>query len=95
MLELLEIVDFVLSTLVSTLCSVGAGILFISALLSWVAPDAEGSLFNFIFNVSDFLTAPVRHVRNKAGLFAGSPIDFSLTITMILLAVVGMTFSLF
>lgn len=95
MLELLEIVDFVLSTLVGTLCSVGAGILFISALLSWVAPDAEGPLFNFIFNVSDFLTAPVRLVLNKTGLLAGSPIDFSLTITMILLALVGMTFSLF
>ncbi len=91
----MEILDFILSTLISSLCSVGAGILFISALLSWVAPDAEGPLFNFICNVSDFLTAPVKLLLDKTGLFAGSPIDFSLTFTMILLAVIGMLFTLF
>ena len=91
----MQILDFVLSTTISTLCSVGAGILFISALLSWVAPDAEGSLFNFIFNVSDFLTAPVKLLLDRTGLFAGSPVDFSPTITMILLAVIGMIFSIF
>lgn len=89
------ILDFVLSTLISTLCSIGSGVLFISALLSWISPDADGPLFNFIYNVSDFLTAPVKAVLDKTKLFAGSPIDMSHLITMILLSVLGMLFTMF
>ncbi len=91
----MEILDFVLSTLISALCSVGTGVLFVSALLSWISPDADGPLFNFIYNVSDFLTAPVKALLDKTGLFAGSPIDMSHLITMVLLSIIGMLFTMF
>ncbi|MBP3321959.1 MAG: YggT family protein [Clostridia bacterium] len=90
----MEILDFVLSSLISMLCMLGVCILTLNAILSWIAPDAEGTLFNFIYNVNDFLTAPMKALLDRLGWFAGSPIDMSHLFTLMLLSVISMLFTL-
>ena len=91
----MQIIDFVLSTVISALCTMGSLVIFAGVLLSWISPDADGPLFNFVYNVSDFLTAPARAFLNKTGLFSGLPLDFSPMLTMILLSIIGTLFTIF
>ena len=89
------ILDLVLSNTIVLICSVMMGVLFVDALLSWFFFQAEGPFFNFIRNLSDFLSFPARVVLDKTGWFAGLPIDMSHTVTMVVLWLITMIFTLF
>ncbi|MBQ8399850.1 MAG: YggT family protein [Clostridia bacterium] len=73
----------------------GVIVLTIRSLLSFINPDADGAFFNFIFNLSDFLTAPARVLLDKTGWFAGLPIDMAHLFTVVLLWLILTLFSAF
>lgn len=91
----MEILDFVLSSFIVLTCSMMMAVLFIHAIMSWFFQDAEGPFFNFIRNLSDFLTAPARAILDRTGWFAGLPIDMSHTVTMVVLWLITLIFTIF
>ncbi|MBQ8911671.1 MAG: YggT family protein [Clostridia bacterium] len=90
---MLEILDYVLSSLIITACSLLSGVLMINVLISWFFPEAEGPFFNIIRNVSYFLVTPARVLLDRTGWFADLPIDMSYLLTMITLSLVSSLFT--
>ena len=91
----MEILDFILSTTVSLACILAILILFLRSILSLINPNADGAFFNFIFNVSDFLTAPMHLLFDATGWFSGFPLDMGHFFTVILLWVILTAFTAF
>lgn len=91
---MLDILDLLLSNSIVLICYAMMAVLFVHALLSWFFPFGEGSFFNFIRNLSDLLVFPARVVLDKTGWFADLPIDMAHTLTMVVLWLITMLFTI-
>lgn len=61
--------------------------MFIYAIMSWIAPDMDNPFMRFIHNVVDFLVTPVRSILERLEFARTFPIDLSFTVTWLLLFV--------
>ena len=62
--------------------------LLISAILSWVAPDAEGWLVNLIYAITEPFLLPVRKLLAKKNLNSAGPLDLSFFLTVMLILII-------
>ena len=62
--------------------------LLISAILSWVAPDAEGWLINLIYAITEPFLLPVRKLLAKKNLNSAGPLDLSFFLTVMLILII-------
>lgn len=81
----MEILGYILSETVLILLSAMMMLLFIRAVMSFVAPDSDHPLVNFVFNVTDIILAPARFFVDKTGFLADSMFDIAYFITVVAL----------
>ena len=66
--------------------------LLIRAVLSWILPDAEGVLIDFLYMLTEPLISVVRAFLSRFSFFAEGPFDFSFFVTVILLSLLQLFF---
>lgn len=77
---------YILAQTLDLLISAMIFALFIRSILSLIMFDIEENRFmNFIYTVTDIITAPVRMVCDRMGWFQETPIDVPHLITLLLL----------
>ena len=66
--------------------------LFIRAILSWILPDAEGVLIDFLYAVTEPFLAAVRSLLSRFTSLAEGPFDLSFLITVVLISLLQLFF---
>lgn len=61
--------------------------MLVRAVLSWVMPDAEGALINFLYAITEPFIGIIRRITDRFVNYSG-PLDLSFAITVILLTVI-------
>lgn len=70
-------------------------LMFIRALLSFLAPDSDGVFASFVYTVTEFVVAPVRIFCDERGWFRNLPIDIPFMITFLMLWLMQLMIDLF
>ena len=78
----------VLIALVRAVLSIELLLMFIRAILSWVMPDSEGGIIDFLYYLTEPLVSPVRNMLMKIPALQELPIDLSFTVTYLLIFLV-------
>ena len=60
-------------------------VMLVRAIMSFVAPTADGLVASFVYNVSEFFVSPVRELLNKIEFVRNSPIDISFLVTYLII----------
>ena len=68
--------------------------MFGRALLSWIMPDGEGLLIEFIYILTEPIILPFRRLFEKLGWFQNSPIDIAYLFAVVALGMVTTTLTL-
>jgi len=63
-------------------------LMFLRAALSWIMPDDDNVLSEFVFTATEPLIAPVRGLLERFEFVRGLPFDLSFFVTFILLVLV-------
>lgn len=66
--------------------------MLVRAILSWVAPDMEGTLIRFLYAVTEPFVAAVRKLLARLSIGTEGPIDIAFFVTVILLAILELFF---
>jgi len=56
-------------------------------ILSWLSPDEDNKIAQFLFTVTEPFVYPIRQVMNKFDFFSNLPIDMSFMFAMIILII--------
>ncbi len=67
--------------------------MLVRAVLSWVAPDAYGTVITFLYAVTEPFISVVRRLLDRLSLNANSPIDLSFLITAVLIEIIRIMLS--
>ena len=78
----------VLISLVKAVLSIELLLMFIRAILSWVMPDSEGGIIDFLYYLTEPIISPVRNMLMKIPALQELPIDLSFTVTYMLILIV-------
>jgi YggT family protein len=62
-------------------------LMFGRAIMSWIFPDEENKISQFLFVVTEPFVYPIRQLLNKFEFFSSMPIDMSFMFAMIILIV--------
>ncbi len=62
--------------------------LLIRAILSWMAPDAEGWVVDLIYAITEPFLLPVRKLLAKRNLDSAGPLDLSFFLTVVLIMII-------
>lgn len=62
--------------------------LLAQAILSWMAPDAEGWLINLIYAITEPFLMPIRKLLAKRNLESAGPLDLSFFVTVVLIMII-------
>lgn len=62
--------------------------LLVSAILSWMAPDAEGWVIDLIYAITEPFLLPVRKLLAKRNLESAGPLDLSFFVTVVLIMII-------
>ena len=85
----MEFVLFLAAKLIALTLSAVSLCMLVRMILSFFA-DQSGKLYTFFFVVTEPFIVPVRFILAKLNLLQDSPIDWSFTITYLLLAIIEM-----
>ena len=85
---------YVVSTTVYLILSLVELAMFGRALLSWIMPDGEGLLIEFIYILTEPIILPFRRLFEKLGWFQNSPIDIAYLFAVVALGMVTTTLTL-
>ena len=66
--------------------------MFARAILSWIVPDGDGVLLQFIYAITEPFLIPVRKLFYRFNIGTGFPLDLSFFVTMILISVLMTVF---
>ena len=55
--------------------------------MSWIFPDEDNKITQFLFTVTEPFVYPIRQVMNKFDFFSNMPIDMSFMFAMIILII--------
>ena len=80
----------VLVAIVRAVLSVECLLMFVRAVLSWIMPEAEGGILDFLYYLTEPLIVPVRKVLSGIPAFQELPFDLSFMITNLLMLMVLM-----
>jgi len=61
--------------------------MFGRAIMSWISPDEDNKITQFLFIVTEPLVYPIRQLLNKLNLFSNLPIDMSFMFAMVILII--------
>ena len=91
--ENMDILTYLIRTTLIFAIDVVLMMMFIHAIMSWIAPDNGHKIMIFINNFVDLLTSPVRSILMRFEFARSFPIDLSFTLTWLLLFAVQMALS--
>jgi len=80
----------VLMAIVQAVISIELFLMLIRAILSWVMPDSEGGIIDFLYYLTEPIISPVRNLLYKIPALQELPIDLSFTVTYMILALILM-----
>lgn len=63
-------------------------LMFLRALLTWVMPDDDNAIIDFIFTATEPLIAPVRGFLDRFEFVRSLPFDISFFVTFILIVII-------
>jgi len=61
--------------------------MFIRAILSWIMPEDDNPLVNFVVAVTEPVIYPVRLILDRFEFFAGMPFDISFFVAFFLISI--------
>ncbi|MBQ7500559.1 MAG: YggT family protein [Clostridia bacterium] len=64
-------------------------VMLVRAVMSFIAPTADGVVASFVYNVTEFFVSPVRELLNKIEFVRNSPIDISFLVTYLIIVVLS------
>jgi len=62
-------------------------LMFGRAIVSWIFPDEDNKIAQFLFLITEPLVYPIRQIMNKFEFFSNMPIDMSFMFAMIILII--------
>ena len=91
----MNLVFYVVAVVLELVIDAELLLMFVRVVLSWIMPDAEGGIVDFVYLMTEPIVQPVRAVLYR---FFPSvqdfPIDIAFFVTTVLLGLVGMLISL-
>lgn len=79
---------YIISTTVYLVLSLVEMAMFARALLSWIFPDGEGLIIDFVYLLTEPIILPFRRLFEKLGWFQNSPLDIAYLFAVITLGMV-------
>ncbi|MDD6799125.1 MAG: YggT family protein [Firmicutes bacterium] len=79
---------YVISNAVRILLMALQLLMLVRAIMSWIMPDEDNALFNFVYMTTEPVIVPVRFLLDRFEFIRRLPIDISFLVTYILLSVV-------
>ncbi len=61
-------------------------LILVSVILSWVAPEADGGIFDLVYYLTEPVVAPFRKLLSKIPALQELPIDFSTMFAMMVIS---------
>ena len=61
--------------------------MFGRALMSWLSPDDDNKIAQFLFMITEPIVYPIRQIMTKFDFFSNMPIDMSFMVAMIILMI--------
>ena len=62
-------------------------LMFGRAIVSWIFPDEDNKIAQFLFMMTEPLVYPIRQIMNKFDFFNNMPVDMSFMVAMIILII--------
>ena len=83
----------ILAAVVRALLSAECLLMFARAIMSWIMPEGEGGVLDFLYYLTEPIIAPVRKVLSGIPAFQELPFDMPFMITNLILLMVLMVMS--
>ncbi len=78
-------------TMIANFLYYGLGVveiaMFIRAILSWIMPDAEGALINFLYGITEPFVGGIRNILSRFNFVNSFPLDLSFFIAAVLIEI--------
>ena len=84
----MQAVMYVISNAVRILLMALQLLMLVRAIMSWIMPDEDNALFNFVYMTTEPVIVPVWFLLDRFEFIRRLPIDISFLVTYILLSVV-------